>query len=181
MSPKDYADRFLHPEDRELIAEEVRKALETSDPADSRKMEHRILYADGTIGWIGVQFFIVKDEHGKTVRTYGVNQDITERRKAEESLRETEERFRTIFDKSPYPIALTEVTTGRMIEVNDEFCRKVGIQKEQLLGRTTTELGFYSPASRATFMEQLEEHGGSPRPRNALSNVKADLPDEKAS
>lgn len=79
-----YASRFVHPEDMHLVEEEVRKARETSDPCYNRKLEHRILYADGAAGYVSVRFFIVKDALGQTITTYGVNQDITELKRAEE-------------------------------------------------------------------------------------------------
>ncbi len=88
MSSDEYCSRFVHPEDTHLVAEETRKAIETKDPHFSRKIEHRMLYEDGSVGYISVQFFIVKDFQGRTIKTYGVNQDITERRLAEEE-RET--------------------------------------------------------------------------------------------
>jgi PAS domain S-box-containing protein len=84
MSIADYATRFVHPDDASQVAEETRKALETEDPGFNRYVEHRIRYANGTIGHIGVRFFIIKDSSGKTVKTYGVNQDITERKKEEQ-------------------------------------------------------------------------------------------------
>ncbi len=84
MSIADYASRFVHPEDGPQVAAETQKALETADPNFTRYIEHRIRYLDGTIGHIAVRFFIVKDAAGKTVKTYGVNQDITERRQAEQ-------------------------------------------------------------------------------------------------
>ncbi len=87
MSIADYAKRFVHPEDAPLVAEETRKAVETDDPNFNRYIEHRMLYADGSVGHIGVRFFIVKDENGKTIKTYGVNQDITERKLAEEKIK----------------------------------------------------------------------------------------------
>ncbi|MEJ2664329.1 MAG: histidine kinase dimerization/phosphoacceptor domain -containing protein [Spirochaetia bacterium] len=86
MSPQDYADTFIHPEDRFLVASETRKAIETSDPYFVRKLEHRIIYADGKPGYITVRYFVVKDENGKTVKTYGLNQDNTERRQTQEAL-----------------------------------------------------------------------------------------------
>jgi PAS domain S-box-containing protein len=87
LSSAEYAKRFVHPDDMSMVGEEIQKALETTDPNFSRTLEHRILYADGTVGYISVRFFIVKDAQGKTVRTYGVNQDITERKRAEEEIR----------------------------------------------------------------------------------------------
>ncbi len=86
LSSAEYARLFVHPDDISLVAEEVRRAIETTDPNYKRQTEHRIIYSDGTIGHISVQFFVVKDSQGKTVRTYGVNQDITERKRMEEEL-----------------------------------------------------------------------------------------------
>ncbi len=90
MSSVEYAKRFVHPEDRYVVSEGIQKAIQTDDPNFKRQLEHRILYADGGIGRLFVQFFIVKDGHGGTVKTYGVNQDITDLRKMEERLQQAQ-------------------------------------------------------------------------------------------
>ena len=92
MSPEEYVRRFLHPDDVFLVEEENRKALQATDPHFSRQLEHRIVYADGEIGYIAVRYFIVKDEHGRTIKTYGANQDITDRKRIEDELRAAEQR-----------------------------------------------------------------------------------------
>jgi PAS domain S-box-containing protein len=84
MPIAEYARRFVHPEDSALVGLETRRALETDDPNYSRYLEHRMLRADGSVGHIAVRFFIVKDHRGKTIKTYGVNQDITERKQVEQ-------------------------------------------------------------------------------------------------
>ncbi len=86
MSSQDYANTFIHPDDRFMVASEIKKALETSDPFFVRKLEHRIVYADGEPGFITVRYFVVKDKNGKTVKTYGINQDITQRIQTQEAL-----------------------------------------------------------------------------------------------
>jgi PAS domain S-box-containing protein len=91
MTSAEYAQRFVHPDEITIVEEEVRKAIETNDPYYSRQFEHRILYADGTVGYISVRFFIQKDGNGKTVSTYGVNQDITRRKQSEEALKRLNE------------------------------------------------------------------------------------------
>ena len=101
MSSADYAKRFVHPEDVAVVGEEVRKAIETDDPNFSSQLEHRIIYADGEVGYITVRFFIIKDETGRTIRTYGVNQDITERKQTEENLQKSEERSSGIIESIP--------------------------------------------------------------------------------
>ncbi len=86
MTSAQYAQRFVHADDMLLVGIETRKAIETTDPNFSRRLEHRVIYADGETGYINVRFFIIKDAQGRTVKTYGVNQDITERKKAEQEL-----------------------------------------------------------------------------------------------
>ncbi|MBN1547163.1 MAG: PAS domain-containing protein, partial [Syntrophaceae bacterium] len=86
MSSEQYANRFIHPDDISVVSTETRKAIETTDPNFSRQLEHRISYPDGEIGYISVRFYIVKDNQGRTIRIFGVNQDITERKHAEEAL-----------------------------------------------------------------------------------------------
>ncbi len=87
MTPERYAELFVHPEDRPQVGLETKKAMETTDPHYSRQLEHRMLYADGEDGYVSVRFFIVKDAQGRTIKTYGANQDITERKKAGEQIK----------------------------------------------------------------------------------------------
>ena len=100
---------------------------------------------------------IYKGEEVVGVR--GVLRDITEQKQAEVALRESELKFRGLFDLSPQAIALTEVETGRLIDVNDTFCKITKYNKEEVLGRTTTELGFYSKEDRGRFIGKLQATG----------------------
>ncbi|MFH0781634.1 MAG: ATP-binding protein [Pseudomonadota bacterium] len=84
MSSKQYAQKFVHPDDQYLVGEETAKAINAVDPNYSRRLEHRIICADGEIRSIIVHVRIIKNEYGRTVKTYGANQDITEQRRAEE-------------------------------------------------------------------------------------------------
>ena len=88
MKSARYAELFLHPEDRQIVAIETKKAIETTDPHYSRQLEHRIVYATGETRYISVRFVIIKDKQGGTIKTFGANQDITERKRTEEMLRQ---------------------------------------------------------------------------------------------
>jgi PAS domain S-box-containing protein len=93
MSSADYASRFVYPEDISLFGLEIQKA---NDANFSRQIDHRFLYADGEVGYIAVRYFIVKDEMGKTIKTYGISQDITERIRYEEVLKKSEAELREL-------------------------------------------------------------------------------------
>lgn len=84
MSSAEYAQKFCHPDDMAMVAREIQMAVAATDADSERQVEHRIIYGDGEIGHIAVRHFVIRDRDGRTIRTYGVNQDITERKKAEE-------------------------------------------------------------------------------------------------
>ncbi len=84
MSWAEYIKRFVHPDDLLAISEATRRAAADPNPHVSHELTHRMLYADGTVGHIAVRFVIVRDAEGREVRQYGVNQDITERVRAQE-------------------------------------------------------------------------------------------------
>jgi PAS domain S-box-containing protein len=88
MSSSQYAQRFVHPDDTAVVGVETQKALQTDNPDYSSVLDHRIICADGKIKYITVHIRITKDSQGKTVKTHGVNQDITERKLAEQALLE---------------------------------------------------------------------------------------------
>ncbi len=84
MSAADYASRFIPPEEMPLVGREIAAAVATTDPAYQRQLEHSFYRTDGSPGTMLVNIAVVKDTTGRTIRTYGINQDITERRRAEE-------------------------------------------------------------------------------------------------
>jgi PAS domain S-box-containing protein len=86
--------------------------------------------------------------------------DITERRRAEEGLRISEERFAKTFRASPDAILLTTVPDGRIVEVNEGMVRISGYTVEEMLGRTTTDLGLWAdPSSRDRYMALVRKDG----------------------
>jgi PAS domain S-box-containing protein len=160
MSSEQYAKQFVHPDDISLVGIEIRKAIETTDKNFSRQLDHRIIYADGEIGYISVRFFIVKDSHGRTVKTYGANQDITERKQAEEKLRESESHYRTLFESAGDAIFILDPATGRFIDVNQVACERLGYSREELLQMTPTDIDSpeYAPLVRKR-IETLRQRG----------------------
>ncbi|NYB51020.1 MAG: PAS domain S-box protein [Methanobacteriaceae archaeon] len=87
MSSETYAAKFIPPEEASLVAEEIERVLATDDPNYSNEIEHVIIRADGEKRCIIVRNGIEKDEKGNTIKVYGANQDITERKKAENEIK----------------------------------------------------------------------------------------------
>ena len=86
--PAEAFDReFIHPEDRGAVAEEIKKAGKATDPHYISQREHRIIRRDGEVRHILVRIEVTKDAEGHVIKARGANQDITERKNAEEALR----------------------------------------------------------------------------------------------
>jgi PAS domain S-box-containing protein len=90
----------------------------------------------------------------------GTVQDITERRRAEDSLRLLEEKFAKAFLASPDWIVITRVADGRYLEVNEAFLKITGYSRAEVIGRTSLELGIWAePEERTRMLQLLDEHG----------------------
>jgi PAS domain S-box-containing protein len=129
--------RFLQGEDRDQPAlDELRAAL-------SEERESRVVLKnyrkDGTPFWNELYVSPVHDEEGRLTNFVGVQNDITERRRIEDVLRESEERFRATFEHAAIGAAQVGVD-GRWLRVNKRLAEIVGYEPEELLQATFQEI-----------------------------------------
>lgn len=96
MTVEMYSRKFIHPDDVARVREVVKDAMVNQTDDEIIRFEHRIIRRDMEIRYILVYLFIIRDSSGKPIRSYGANQDITERKMAEIALRKSEERFQAI-------------------------------------------------------------------------------------
>lgn len=117
-------------------------------------LEQPYRHLNGTT-WIGrTHSRIVHDELGKTLFYEGFVEDITDRKKAEKALHESEERFRNAFEEAPMGIAMAGITDNRFIHVNHSLCEILGYTKEELLQLTFEDITY--PEDRATDSETVK-------------------------
>jgi signal transduction histidine kinase len=76
--------------------------------------------------------------------------DVTEQKQAEAKLRESEEKFAKVFHSSPLVITITRLADGRFIDVNETFVQMTGYTREEALGHTPIEMGFWVNPNRRT-------------------------------
>jgi len=125
-------DRWIaitHPEDREMISEKIRMVL--NNESNNYHYEARILNAEGNYRWISVSGHVIEySSLGKAARMIGVRIDITQRKKEEEELRISEERFRNVFEHASVGKSITSID-GKMTP-NNAFAQMLGYEKEEL-------------------------------------------------
>lgn len=109
----------LHQDDLERVDREIDSAIRGDKPFDS---EFRVVWPNGEIRYIKAVAKVFRDESGMPLRMLGTNVDITERNLAEALLKESEERYRMLFENSIDGVLLT-TPDGRIIEANPAACK----------------------------------------------------------
>src|SRR5262249_2964571 len=127
QSPASFLDA-LHPEDRQRTIADL-EARNAGKPFDH---EYRIIQPDGSVRRIWDRGFPVRSDGGAVTHYIGVAQDITERQRMYEQLRESEERFSNAFEYAPIGMALVTLD-GRTLRVNHAMSHMLGYDRDELL------------------------------------------------
>ena len=128
---------FLHPDDREAVRRESEKAMAAGR---SFEMEFRVLRPGGEVRVVHSHGNLLRDESGRARSFFGTIQDVTERRLAEDRLRESEREFRTTFELAAVGQAQADPATGRLLRVNRKLCELLGYSEQELLECSFSEL-----------------------------------------
>jgi PAS domain S-box-containing protein len=142
-------------EDRQRAMEHAQKILQGEQIG---LIEYTALRSDGSTFPVMLNAAAITHED-KTIGLRGIAIDISKRVYSEKALRDSESKFRSLFDLSPQAIALTELETGKLTDVNNMFCELTQYSKEEIIGKTTTQIGFYSGNDRAKFLKELQISG----------------------
>lgn len=149
-------DDILAPESVKMVADLRRRRL-AGEIEQASVYESKGRRKNGEIFEMEISVCVVPYQGEKCCMAF--LSDISNRKKSEDALRESETRFRNLFELSPQAVALAEVETGKIIDVNDRFCALYKYSKDEVIGKTTTELGLYSKADREKFLKMLEPTG----------------------
>ncbi len=129
--------QVTHPDDAARTLELYRAMVERG--IDRYQTEKRYVHKDGRTVWGNVIVSIVRDERGEVDYSIGLVEDITERKTAEAALRESEQRYRTLFQATPTGL-LVEDDRGFIVDVNHAVERMVGRDRGELIGRHVSVL-----------------------------------------
>ncbi|MDF2704317.1 MAG: sensor hybrid histidine kinase, partial [Rubrobacteraceae bacterium] len=137
--------------DKSGVAEEIMQTLREGETWEGEFVVRR---KDGSTFPAQVTDSLIRDSEGRAVGIVGVSTDITERKRTEEELRESEERFRAFFETAAVGAAHADPATGRFLQVNENLRRFLGYGRDELLRMTFSDVTH--PDDRAHGLEGLE-------------------------
>ncbi|MDJ0884861.1 MAG: PAS domain S-box protein, partial [Desulfobacterales bacterium] len=160
-SPEEIAGRT----DLDFFPEELARAYRADDrhvvDSGQRKfLEEKLVDADGTARWIETFKTPIYSDAGEVVGTAGIAHDITRRRRMEEQLRDSEEKFSKAFQSSPDAVYIARMGNGQLLEVNDGFTRVTGYRREEVLGKPIHTINlWYDPQTHNEIVAAMGSEG----------------------
>lgn len=134
--PGDLRYAFVHPDDRERYRREVDDAVFSGEPF---QIEYRIIRPDGQMRWVLLRGVASCAPDGTPLRATGIALDNTERREADERLRESQGLLDAFMRNAPVGMYLKD-PEGRYVMVNPEMAKVLGVHQADAIGRTAEEL-----------------------------------------
>ncbi len=123
--------KAMHPDSREEFLEAIDLALMGQRPFE---MDYTFFRKDGSVAVLHTIGKVLFGKNGLPERMAGTVQDITERKGAEAALRESEEKFRTIFENANDGLLIADSSSKRFIAANQKMCSMLGYSKKEILG-----------------------------------------------
>lgn len=129
--------KFVHAEDLKKVDDAFVDSMHNNT---LNILEHRIVTKEGKIKYVEERWRIFRNEEGKAVKAIGTCRDITELKKTELALKESEKKYKYLFEHNPMPMALFDFKTRRVIDCNIEVLMKYGYTRDEFLNLTINDL-----------------------------------------
>ncbi|MDI7172331.1 PAS domain S-box protein [Leptospira santarosai] len=133
----------------------------------SQEFEKEYSCKNGRIVTISVKTYVIRNESKNPIAIWGIVRDISEQKQNEEvrkkfcdEIQEGWETLQRIFVLNPFPMAISEIDTGKLLEVNRKFAEQIEYDPDKLIGKTMTELGvWFSSEVRENILTIMRRDG----------------------
>ncbi|HUO60045.1 MAG TPA: PAS domain-containing protein [Candidatus Acidoferrales bacterium] len=164
---RDWLQKYVYRDDQPHVVSLIEQAIRTKSILE---IENRVLLADGSLGWTFSRAVPLLDDKGEIVEWFGAASDITERKRMEDALRDSEARFRAFIDNSP-AIAWMKDAQGRYVYMSRAFESRLRLRLEDCRNKTDAEI--FSPE----VAEKFRFHDLKALAANSPIQVVEDAPD----
>lgn len=147
---------FVHSDYRQVALERTWRSAKRQLPAPP--LEEKFIRLDGST--VDVEVIGIPFRWSDQPAVQVIARDISERKRSEEALRLSEEKFAKAFGSNPSAITISTLRDGRYVDVNGSFLQMTGFHRSEVIGRTAVDLGFWvNPEARAVLLEALSQQG----------------------
>jgi two-component system cell cycle sensor histidine kinase/response regulator CckA len=150
MNNRDYTT----PETAKTMYSVFSKTYKTGEPA--KILDYDIFRKDGTTRTLELSASLMKNSTGKPTGFRGVVRDVTERKQAEEALRESEERYRSLFQNNHAVMLLIDPETADIVDANPAACAFYGWDREELTSKKISHINTLSDEQIFQEIERAE-------------------------
>ena len=143
---------YMSSENAQKVHQTFNKVYETGEPA--KGFDWEIFKVDGSKGHLDASVTLIKDARGKPFGFRGIVRDMTQRKKSEIALRESEAKYRQLLNHAPSGIYEIDLAQGKFVSVNDVMCEYTGYTRHELLSMNALDI--LTEESQKKSLERLQ-------------------------
>lgn len=160
MSGKILYSNTIFPGDLPRVISEVKGLSEDQSTERFTHKPYRIVARDGTVKWVEDRTYVRRDRNGRITHYQGIVQDVTEPKRTEDALQESNGQFRLIYQTIPDAVNIVRARDGICLDVNDQFVLETGWNREEVIGKRFKDLSMWCrPQDRERMLEIISRTG----------------------
>jgi PAS domain S-box-containing protein len=160
-------ETFAEMASQNLLAAEFEPSYSRQDFCERLEWENHILGLEaiwkkrnGSVMFARENVKVVRDSNGSILYYEGTVEDITANKESQARLEALHLQFKKVFDVSPYPMVITTLAEGRLLEVNEHYVEQFGYERSEVIGHTAQELNVWEDyRDRQKMVNVFKEHG----------------------